>query len=492
MILMIEEPTFVGELLETIHVWNKLRMKVVLSAPIDLYIRRAWYERCDFLTPRFYHDALLPRLKAEAELAHEHGARFGYICFIGTKPTLDLYVEAGIDVLISVDPIQGTHTDLPLMKEKLGPHTCLWGGVSGAVTVEMGTNEEVRVAVRQAIETLAPTGHILSLMDNITVDAPLTWRNIIHTSMDGLPYLDDATRLARLRAPTGRVRAVLDTDTYNEIDDQFALAYALLSPEKLDLEAVYAAPFLNSRSTGPGDGMEKSYEEILRILDRMRVSPEGFVYRGSTSFLPGAEKPVESDAARNLIERAMAAPAEEPLYVLTIGASTNVASAILLEPRIVERILIVWLGGTPLWWPDVEEFNLRQDLYAARVLLDSGVPLVLLPTYGVTSHLLTTLAEVEHHLAGRNELCDYLVTIVHDYVPDHFAYGKVIWDISAVAWVLDESWVPTEVVHSPVLTDQVTWSVDKRRHLIKMATYVHRNPVFGDLFRKLVAFHAQG
>ena len=152
--------------------------------------------------------------------------------------------------------------------------------------------------------------------------------------------------------------------------------------------------------------------------------------------------------------------------------------------------MVVWLGGTPLWWPDAREFNLYQDTHAARVLLDSGVPLVLLPTWGVTSHLLTTLAEVERHLAGQNPLCDYLVQIVRDYVPDHFAYGKVIWDISAVAYLLDEAWIDAEIVHSPVLTDQVTWSVDRRRHLIKMGRFVHRNPIFGDLFRKLVAFGA--
>ncbi len=178
MILMIEQPELVTDLLEMIHVWNKERMKVVLSAPVDLYIRRAWYEGCDFVTPRFYRDAILPRLKAEVALAHAYGAKFGYICSSGTRPMLDYHTEAGIDVLIGVDPIQGTYTDMPLMKEKLGGQTCLWGGVSGAVTVEMGTEEEVRTAVRHAIETLGPTGHILSPIDNITVDAPLTWRNI--------------------------------------------------------------------------------------------------------------------------------------------------------------------------------------------------------------------------------------------------------------------------------------------------------------------------
>ena len=71
----------------------------------------------------------------------------------------------------------------------------------------------------------------------------------------------------RLKLPAGPVQIVLDTDTYNEVDDQFALAYALLSPEAMTVEAVYAAPFTNSRSSGPADGMERSYQEIHRILD---------------------------------------------------------------------------------------------------------------------------------------------------------------------------------------------------------------------------------
>jgi uroporphyrinogen decarboxylase len=178
MLMMMEQPAFVADLLEMIHVWNKRRMEVVLSAPVDLYIRRAWYEGCDFVMPGFFRDAILPRLKAEVDLAHEHGAKFGYICSSGTRPMLDFYLEAGIDVLIGVDPVQGTHTDMPLLKQKLGGRVCLWGGVSGAVTVELGTEQEVRTAVRGAIQTLGPDGFILSPVDNITVDAPLTWQNV--------------------------------------------------------------------------------------------------------------------------------------------------------------------------------------------------------------------------------------------------------------------------------------------------------------------------
>ena len=177
-LLSLDQPEFITELLEMIHSWNIARMEVVLSAPVDLYIRRAWYEGCDFLMPKFFREVMLPRLKSEVALAHEHGALFGYICSSGTVPMLDFYLEAGVDVLIGIDPIQGTHTDLPLMKQKAGTKLALWGGVSGAVTVEMGSEDEIRAAVAHAIETLGPNGFILSPVDNITVDAPQTWRNI--------------------------------------------------------------------------------------------------------------------------------------------------------------------------------------------------------------------------------------------------------------------------------------------------------------------------
>ena len=178
MVHTMTRPGFVVELLEMIHAWNLERMELVLSAPVDLYIRRSWYEGCDFVTPKFYREAILPRLKAEADLAHRHGARFGILCTSGIDPMLDFYLEAGIDALIGIDPVQGTHTDMALIRKKLGGRVCLWGGVSGAVTVERGTGEEIRAAVRRAAETLGPDGFILSPVDNITVDDPRTWRNV--------------------------------------------------------------------------------------------------------------------------------------------------------------------------------------------------------------------------------------------------------------------------------------------------------------------------
>ena len=70
--------------------------------------------------------------------------------------------------------------------------------------------------------------------------------------------ISEAQRLLSLECPKGKIDLVIDSDTYNEIDDQFAIAYAVHAPEKIRLQAIYAAPFFNERSNGPADGMEKS------------------------------------------------------------------------------------------------------------------------------------------------------------------------------------------------------------------------------------------
>lgn len=299
------------------------------------------------------------------------------------------------------------------------------------------------------------------------------------------PKIDEAVRIKKLKPPTGKVRMVLDTDTYNEVDDQFALAYAFLSTEKIELEAVYAAPFKNNRSNSAGDGMEKSYQEIQRLLKMLGKSPEGFAFRGSDRYLEDIKQPIRSEAALDLVKKAMASSPDNPLYVVPVGCITNIASAILIEPKIIEKIVVVWLGGNDLNWPHQKEFNLMQDVLAAQVVLNSGVPLVIMPCQPVVSHFHTTIPELAFYLKGKNELSDYLYNIVVEYSGGKAAWSKVIWDVTAVAWLVNSSWIPTNLVHSPVLTDQVTYSVDQSRHFIRMATSVNRDAIFKDLFDKL-------
>ncbi|HLW19571.1 MAG TPA: nucleoside hydrolase [Cyclobacteriaceae bacterium] len=295
--------------------------------------------------------------------------------------------------------------------------------------------------------------------------------------------LSEEIMLQRLKPNQKKINVVIDTDTYNEVDDQFAVVYALLSPEQMEVKAIYAAPYHNNRSEGAADGMEKSYEEILRLMGKMGMDHQGLVYRGSEGFLQGYNQPLESDAARDLVKRAMAS--EEPLYVLALGAPTNVASAILMEPEIISKIVVVWLGGKGPNWDTAREFNLQQDILSSQLLFDSGVPLIQIPTEPVTSHLLTTIPELETYLMGQGAIGDYLIEIFKDYHHDHYAYSKIIWDIAVIAYVTNPDWFKTEIRHSPILTDQLTYSFDHSRHFIRQVTYLHRDKIFGDMFRKI-------
>lgn len=301
--------------------------------------------------------------------------------------------------------------------------------------------------------------------------------------------IDNARLIRRLEKPKGRVDVVIDTDTYNEIDDQYALSYLIKSDEKLDLKAIYAAPFFNEKSTGPEDGMEKSYREIMNVLTLLeREDLKEHVYRGSTEYLPSETEPVISDAAKDLAKRAMDYTEEHPLYVVAIAAITNVASALLLNPDIKNRIVLIWLGGNATNWPDNKEFNLYQDVAGARIVFGCGVPLVQLPCMGVVSAFTTSGPELEYHLRGKNKLCDYLVNVTTTEAAacnGGPVWTRPIWDVTAVAWLLDGDFEEDCLIHSPIPEYDNRYAFDNNRHFIKYVYHIKRDKLFADLFAKL-------
>jgi hypothetical protein len=297
------------------------------------------------------------------------------------------------------------------------------------------------------------------------------------------------TRLQMLAPRQGRLRCVLDTDTYNEIDDQFALVQMILSPERLDLQAIYAAPFYNDRSSGPGEGMELSYQEILRLLERLDVQPEGLVHRGVAEYVGAQKVAQKAEAVDDLIARARAGSSDHPLYVVAIAAISNIASALLLAPDIVDKIVVVWLGGSALEWPNQQEFNLKQDVGGGQVLFDSGVPVVNVPCMGVVSHLHSTVPEIERYVEPHGEIGKFLAMRFKEYAEDgdYLGWSKEIWDMAPVGWLLDAAWAPSVLVPTPILTDNTTYSVDRNRHPMRYVTYIRRDPILKDFFLKLAA-----
>ena len=86
------------------------------------------------------------------------------------------------------------------------------------------------------------------------------------------------------------------------------------------------------------------------------------------------------------------------------------------------------------------------------------------------------------NVAGRGAIGDYLMEIFGEYVPDKPAQSKVLWDMSAIAWLVNPSWIRTSVVPSPILTDEMAWAFDDSRHTIRVAQWLDRDSIYRDFF----------
>ena len=299
------------------------------------------------------------------------------------------------------------------------------------------------------------------------------------------PQLSPQVRAGRLALPHGeKIRMVLDTDAKNEIDDQFAITFALLS-EKLSLEAMYATQFSHDPGPNPSEGMESSYQEILTIQDKLGVRGEVPVFKGVGGVLEDLDSPPNCEATDDLIERAMG-KSEEMLYVVAIGALTNIASAILLEPKIVEKITLVWLGGNVYDWESVGEYNLMGDFKASQVIFDSCVPLIRFPAYDVASTMFLDKEELDSNIRPYGAIGAYLAETFDQY-PKVKRDGKsIIWDSSTVAFMEEAGLADSNLLPTPTLTDDVTWDwEDKGRPPHRVVTSLKRDAIFEGLYEKL-------
>jgi inosine-uridine nucleoside N-ribohydrolase len=281
------------------------------------------------------------------------------------------------------------------------------------------------------------------------------------------------------------IPVLIDSDTYNEIDDQFAIAYALCRPRSLDVKALLAAPFVNDKAETPAEGMRKSLEEMVRVKDLCHSQVP--VYAGSNAFLGVDKRPVDSPACDELIRLANAMPEGKRLYVLAIAALTNVASALLKAPEIAHRLSVYWLGGNAKDFTDQNEFNLRQDRRAAQVLLDSGAHVVWFPCRGVCSHLSLTKWEAAHWLPSRNRLGDALYRLLESCGTVGMGQSRVLWDLAPVAALCNPSCVETVRVPSPVVRDGTLLFLPERPE-IDYVQMIARDQVFADFFAAVCDF----
>ena len=208
--------------------------------------------------------------------------------------------------------------------------------------------------------------------------------------------------------PSNRRRVIIDTDAKNEADDQFAIVHALLSTS-LTVRGLIAAHFGTSRSDR---SMEESREEIDLLLEHMGLEQQVTVANGAPSGIPDEETPRDSAGAQLIIAESKLASPDDPLFVAFLGPLTDMASAVLLDPSLVDRdVVVIWIGGVGYGgvetYPGVE-FNLRNDIAAANVVYDSGITVWQVPS-NVYSQVSVSYTELEEKIGGTSKLADHLI-----------------------------------------------------------------------------------
>jgi len=242
------------------------------------------------------------------------------------------------------------------------------------------------------------------------------------------------------------IRVVLDCDTANEVDDQFAIAHALGLPEGvLDVRGVISVH--NTIAHGPGS-RDMYQDEAERVVGLCGASVPCIT--GADRPMNSRGEPAPSAGLEFLIDEAR----RGPLTVIATGPATDVASLFVAEPDLRENVRVVWLGG----FGDAEayghhkfhELNGRADIAAWRVLFEEDVDLLQVPGWPAPAKLLVRAAPFAGEVRGvGNPISSYLAEILELWVAEYGgpidpAGEKILWDIACVAAVAHPESVTVE------------------------------------------------
>jgi hypothetical protein len=207
-----------------------------------------------------------------------------------------------------------------------------------------------------------------------------------------------------------RVRMIVHTDCANEADDQFALAHFVMTP-KFEIPGIVAGHFDSvtqhefSRHK-KGETARASLDEIHKVLDLMELRGKYPVVTGSGTALRDEKTPALSEGAEFIIKEALR---DDPrrLFIANQGAVTDIASAILMEPAICNRMTAIWIGGGIYPAGGQKEFNLGGDINAANVLFKSSMPVWQIPM-DVYKSCIVSLAELQIKVKPCGKIGEYL------------------------------------------------------------------------------------
>ncbi|WP_228266163.1 nucleoside hydrolase [Microlunatus elymi] len=290
-------------------------------------------------------------------------------------------------------------------------------------------------------------------------------------------------------APSRRRRVIINTDAKNEADDQFAIVHGVLTP-MFDLRGLIAAHFGTRRTDR---SMQESRAEIDLLLELLGRTGQVPVADGAPSAIPDESTPAESPGARMIIEESKLAGPGDPLYVAFLGPLTDLASAILLDPELRQRnVVVIWIGGFGYREQpsgDRIEFNLSNDIAAANVVFDSGITVWQVPS-SVYTKVSVGYAELSERIGGTSKLADYLITQLVEWNATHHAEpieSRSLGDSPAIGLMMFPLSGQFRTVPAPRFGSNGAYLAGSG-HPVKVCEFVDVRFLLEDMFAKIRRF----
>lgn len=280
-------------------------------------------------------------------------------------------------------------------------------------------------------------------------------------------------------------RVIVNTDAKNEADDQYAIVHAILTP-MFELHGIIPAHFGDKKSA---TSLKDSHDEVVKLLDLMKLGGKVRIADGATGAMPDERTAMPSPGAQLIIDEAMKDD-DRPLHVAFLGPLTDMASALLMEPRIQERnVRVVWIGGGH--WPvGGREYNLSNDIGAANVVMRSRLEVWMLPMR-VYRVMAISYAELMERVWDKGPLGRYLVEqliewnnrtpgpIEHRSLGDSPAIGVMMYPECG-----NSDWRP-----APEFSQDMNYIHTGRNRPIRVYDDVDQRFIQEDFMAKLARFH---
>ena len=306
-----------------------------------------------------------------------------------------------------------------------------------------------------------------------------------------------------------RMRVIIDNDLGGDPDGLFQLAHHLMSPS-VEISGVIASHLYEQGFGGPGTS-EFAKEKALEILKILKLENSIPVYTDKSESMIDVKKPIDSEAVQAIIKEAMRTDTDLPLYVVCGGGLTNIASAYLLEPKIADKITLVWIGGPE--YTDIAipppgyttlEYNLGIDIKAAQVIFNtSNIKLWQVPR-NVYRQPIMSDAELLTRVKGKGQLGNHLYGVMAEAfsklnkwnipIGEVYIYGDnplVLLTANQSSFEPDPSSSTYVIKQSPKINDAGVYETNLNGRMIRVYQQLDNRLLFEDFYAKLELFSTQ-